>query len=116
MYYAYACKSKNSPITNEPHKYDTLVKARAFGARWTLDGNTVVKIYSRDPFTAPGSFLGKNWEYEEDNGFVGYVSYNKTMNWHYWNIKDYTRPNQKVSEVYFRSRPLYRNGKLAGRF
>lgn len=52
-FYAYACKTKNSSITNRPHKFDSLVKARKFAARWTLDGNTIVKIYRRVPLMSP---------------------------------------------------------------
>ena len=120
-FYAYACKTKNSSITNRPHKFDSLVKARKFAARWTLDGNTIVKIYRRDPFNVPGAWTRydtKNWDYDINRGFLGYVSYNKNMDWHYWNIIDDLKSPTVISkgEIYFKSRPMYNNGEMAGRF
>ena len=107
MYYAYVCKSKNSPITNNPHKYDTLVKARKFGVMKSKEGY-VVKIYSRDPFRWGSTKFGFAYPF-----FMGYVDYHKGMSWPYWNIPDHELSN---GEMVFLSRPLYNDGKLAGRF
>ena len=101
-------KARNSR-KGELKKFDTLVKARRYGARETVSGG-VVMIYSRNI---------EHYAYAIDNPLqasdvLGYVDFHKHMNWHYWNIPDHRDKN--TGEVYFRSRPMYRDGKMAGRF
>ena len=91
-------------------RFDTLVKAREYAVRTIDEQGGVVIVYSKNP---------DNYLYAINNpmqasSIMGYVNYNKGMDWHYWNIKD--GMDRNTGQVYFRSRPVYKNGKMAGRF
>ena len=104
-----------SATTGEIRRFDTIVEARKFAVKLLDFGNgqykkAVVMIYSKNP---------DNYLYAINNplqcpDLLGYVDWKEHMGWHYWNIPDNKDPN--TGEVYFRSRPMYKNGKMAGRF
>lgn len=89
--------------------FDSIVKAREFGVKKTEQSGVVI-IYSKNP---------ERYLYAINNPLqnphiLGYVDNKKWMGWHYWNVPDKTDRN--TGEVYFKSRPVYPNGKMAGRF
>lgn len=93
----------------ELRKYGTLVEARRYGARSTTV-NGVVLVYARNP---------SNYAYAISNplqnpDLIGYVDFNSHIDWHFWNIPD--RIDKGTGEVYFKARPMYNNGRMAGRF
>lgn len=111
MYYAYFCKNKNSPITNFPHKFDTIVKAREYGVKRTADGG-VVKIYSRDPFRWMSVYGGFQYPFFE--GYVQYNTFTKEYDWntprkHDGKVLLSSYPN---GEVLFKLQNIYKNGKI----
>ena len=90
-------------------KFDTLVEARRFATKLIANGG-VVLIYSANV---------DKWAYAINNPLqnpqlLGFVENNKAMGWYYWNIPD--GKDRFTGEVYFKSRPIYPNGKMAGRF
>ena len=91
-------------------KYNTLVDARRYAAKLTMDKGGVVMIYSKNV---------EKYMYAINNplqnpDLLGYVDYKGHMNWNYWNIPD--TKDRFTGEVYFKSRPMYTDGKMAGRF
>ena len=101
-------KSKNCKI-GVLKKFDTIVKAREYGVKMTEKSGIVI-IYSKNP---------ENYLYAINNplqnpDIVGYVDNATWMGWHYWNVPD--GKDKFTGQVYFKSRPIYQNGKMAGRF
>lgn len=101
---ARACKK------GELKRFDSDVKAREYAVRMIDNSGGVVMIYSHN--------VDKYW-YAINNPLQnphlkGYVDYHKHMGFFYWNIPDYT--DRGTGQVYFRSRPIFKNGKMAGRF
>lgn len=91
-------------------RFDTIVKAREYAVGMIEKSGGIVLIYSKNP---------DNYLYAIDNplqasSIMGYVDNKKHMGWYYWNIKD--GMDRNTGQVYFRSRPIYKNGKMAGRF
>lgn len=96
-------------LVGELRKFDTLVEARKYGAKRAANGG-VVLIYSKNV---------DRYLYAINNpmqcpDIVGFVNQNKAMGWYFWNIPE--RQGRNTGEVYFKSRPMYSNGKMAGRF
>ena len=65
-------------------KYNTLVDARRYAAKLTMDKGGVVMIYSKNV---------EKYMYAINNplqnpDLLGYVDYKGHMNWNYWNIPD----------------------------
>lgn len=100
---ARACKK------GELKKFDTIVKARAYGFKMTNDSGVVV-IYSKNP----DLYLYAINNPMQNPDLLGYVDNKKWMGLHYWNVPDNTDRN--TGQVYFKFRPIYGNGKMAGRF
>jgi len=96
----------------ELRKFDSLVDARRYGASVTTDGvkGGVAMIYSKNV---------NNYAYAinsplENPDFVGFVFLALRTDQHYFSIPDHKDRN--TGEIHFRSRPIYKNGKLAGKF
>lgn len=101
-------KARNSKKGNL-RDFDSIVKAREFGVRMT-EKSGIVMIYSKNP---------EKYIYAINNPLqnphiLGFVKNSKAMGWHYWCIP--YRTDKNTGEVYFKSRPIYPNGRMAGRF
>ena len=81
--------------------FKTIVEARAYAVKQINDNPAyILDIYETKQ--------GKKAK------LVGNVHYNRGAGWYYYSIPD--RKDQFTGEQYYRSRPIYKNGKLAGRF
>lgn len=101
-----------SASIGEIRRFDTIVDARRHGAK-LLSGkhykNGVVMIYSKNV----DNYLYAINDPLSNPDLLGFVSWNEGMGWNYWNTVD--TKDKYTKEIYFRSRPIYKNGKLAGR-
>lgn len=81
--------------------FKTIVEARAYAVRLIdNDPKWIIDIYETKK--------GKKAK------LVGDVSYNSKAVWYFFSIPD--RKDQFTGTQYYKSRPIYRNGKMAGRF
>lgn len=89
----------NVPLGTKTFK--TIVEARAYAVKQIDDDpRWIIDIYETKK--------GKKAK------LVGDVTYKPKMGWYYYSVPDHK--DQNTGEQYFRSRPIYKNGKLAGRF
>lgn len=102
-------KSRNAK-KGELKRFDTDVKAREYAVRMIDDSGGVVMIYTHNT----DKYLYAINNPLQNPHLKGYVDYKKHMGWHFWNIPD--RKDKFTGEVYFKSRSIYKNGKMAGRF
>lgn len=82
-------------------KFDSLVDARAYAVKQINDKpQYIIEIYEAKK--------GRKTK------LVGDVHYSKKMDTYYYSIPD--GKDQFTGQQYFRSRPIFKNGKLSGRF
>ena len=95
--------------TGELKRFDSIIKAREYGVKMT-EGSGVVMVYSANP---EKHLYALNNPLQNPH-LSGYVDNKKWVGWHYWNVPDYT--DRGTGEVYFKARPIYKNGKMAEKF
>lgn len=87
-----------------PHgtkRFKTLVEARAYAVK-------LINYKAGFPLDIYEAKKGKKAR------FLGEVHYNASMAQYYYGVPD--RKDQFTGQQYFKSRPIHKNGKLAGRF
>lgn len=92
----------------ELKRFETVVKAREYGIKAT-EKSGVLMIYSKNP----EKYLYAINNPLQNPDLLGYVDNKKWMGWYFWNFPDYT--DRGTGEVYFKARPISKDGKMRGR-